>query len=109
MIGSQPEIQQVFATSPEVIIYMDIQRIHELRAQGQLSVETLRLLSASLKPLRSPEYFKATEKLIDDLRSGREVDDVFYEWYEALIDILAKNGYWLKPRRVLGRKHDSSE
>ncbi len=95
-----PEIEQVL--TPEQIIYRQIERIHILRANKLSATESIFLLSGALIPLRSEEYDEKAKKLVDSLNSGANTDEAFYEWYESLIELLSKNGYWLVQRRYLG-------
>ncbi len=91
---------EMLTDTPEQIIYRQIERIHLLRANKLSAMESIFLLSGALKPLRTEEYDKKTKELV---KSGSNMgDEAFYEWYEILIEILSKNGYWLVQRRYLG-------
>ncbi len=96
MLSDRPEQP----LTPEQIIYRQIERIHLLRANKLSATESIFLLSGALKPLRTEEYDKKTKELVEN---GSKIgDEAFYEWYEILIEILSKNGYWLVQRRYLG-------
>ncbi len=98
MLSDRPEQP----LTPEQIIYRQIERIHLLRANKLSAIESIFLLSGALKPLRNEEYDKKTKKLVDSLNKGSNSDEAFYEWYEILIEVLSKNGYWLVQRQYLG-------
>ncbi len=88
--------------TPEQIIYRQIERIHILRANKMDAIESIFLLSGTLVPLRTPEYEEKTKHLVEEMKRGSTAEEAFYEWYETLIEILSKNGYWLVQRRYLG-------
>ncbi len=94
---------EVVALAPEIIIYRQIERILQARFEGIQATESLFLLSASLKSIRTPEYDEKASNLARMVARGDSVDKVFYEWYEVLIDLLAKNGLWLVPHKMLGK------
>ncbi len=97
MVGLEGSEQPL---TPEQIIYRQIERIHLLRANKLSAMESIFLLSGALKPLRTEEYDKKTKELV---KNGSNMgNEAFYEWYEILIEILSKNGYWLVQRQYLG-------
>ncbi len=98
LLGEEPE----HLLTPEQIIYRQIERIHILRANKLSATESIFLLSDILSPLRTPEYEEQTKNLIDSLNDGTDTDEAFHKWYESLIELLSKNGYWLVQRRYLG-------
>lgn len=94
--------EQPIQLTPELIIYRQVERIHQLRAQGLAAMESLKILSAALKPLRTPEYNEKVKALIQALDKETNSDEAFFSWYESLIDILSGNGYWLVQRKYVG-------
>ncbi len=84
--------------NPKWLVYDQVQRILRSRAEGRGAFQSLLGLVSLLSPYRKsdPEYQAVITELTTALKKGKSnLEESFWTWFDAAIELVAKQGWWL--------------
>ncbi len=92
-----PEEDRRHIENPKWLVYGQIERILRERAEGMGAFEGLYGLLGLLSPYRKsdPDYQAALADLLESMKHASNPEKHFYDWFDAAIDLVARQGWWL--------------
>ncbi len=91
------EKMHIHIENPKWLVYGQIERILRERAEGKGAYEGLQGLIGLLSPYRKsdPDYQAALDALVESMKRKPDVEGMFCKWFDAAIELVAKQGWWL--------------